>query len=871
MDRKGIDIIIPVYNALDDLKLCIDSINKWTDLSKDRVIIIDDKSPDESILAYLHQIQTNNTVIIENNINKGFSASVNVGMQYSDRDVLLLNSDTVVTRDWVNKIYKCAYREDTIGTVTPLSNAATLCSIPIFCQDNEIPKGLTIDQYAELVEHYSLHKYPQITVAVGFCMFIKRKVINEIGYFDSETFQKGYGEENDFCNRAEQIGYKHIMCDDTFIYHKGTASFEGKEKLALIKEHNDILMKRYEKQMKKNHHYVMTNPDQDIRDNLAVFAALHNNKRNILFLLQSDFCEGADNNIGGTQYHVKDLTYGIKNDCNVFVMSRDLDCLRLTIYCGDEKFAFKFFIGTQMPYPVFFDDKHKKLYFQILNLFHIDVVHIHNTYGLTLDLFYVAKDMGIQIIATLHDYYYICPTIRLLNHESKFCSNNNNLQGCEKCLNEKSGISSSLNYIEKWRNEHKKILEMCDVIITPSDASKRVFANYYPQIIDKIVVIPHGLEIEKPKEIDIKEIEISDKCNICIETFLSGVQREVKGWAYLTGIESSQIQILLEIQQKKRVIAYIDTNKCARFDVSESLNNDKYIMCGFNGNVLELDEGSGKYELRVIVKYGDKYFSNGEKHTFDYGEAKVNKNNFNVAFIGGLNEDKGSKIAYDLIVSNKNKINWFVFGGVDKNLAGLQQNNLIMTGAYKREALLRLIERYNIDVICILPIWGETFCYTLSEALICKKPVIVTDIGAVGERTRKMGCGWIVPMENADKEVINILNRISNKGKEYNEILSRVNNIEIDDIGVMVDKYKKLYQDLKLNMIQYKEFDTKTDADILSKMHNSKLENKILNDASLEELELFKSSNTYRIVTRLINTRIPFKSVIKKILLKNIQ
>ena len=109
-------------------------------------------------------------------------------MQYSeDRDVLLLNSDTVVTKGWMDKIIACAYSSPEIGTVTPMSNAATLCSVPVICVDNKIPENLSIDEYAELVERCSLKKYPRITAAVGFCMYIKRAVINEVGLFDAET------------------------------------------------------------------------------------------------------------------------------------------------------------------------------------------------------------------------------------------------------------------------------------------------------------------------------------------------------------------------------------------------------------------------------------------------------------------------------------------------------------------------------------------------------------------------------------------------------------------------------------------------------------------------------------------------------------
>ena len=132
MNVGTVDIIIPIYNAYEDLQLCIDSIKKYTDLSVHTLILVNDKSPDQRIKPYLDQLADSNIQVIHNEENKGFSANINIGMSQSDHDVILLNSDTIVTPNWVEKMLDCAYSDSRIGTVTPLSNNATLCSIPNF-------------------------------------------------------------------------------------------------------------------------------------------------------------------------------------------------------------------------------------------------------------------------------------------------------------------------------------------------------------------------------------------------------------------------------------------------------------------------------------------------------------------------------------------------------------------------------------------------------------------------------------------------------------------------------------------------------------------------------------------------------------------
>ena len=123
MRNESVDIIIPVYNAYEDLVTCINSIKRWTDLNKHRLVIINDCSTDERMEPYLEKLKNENCMVIHNKTNQGFSSNINLGMaQSEDRDVILLNSDTVVTQNWVEKLLACAYKDAWTATATPLSN-----------------------------------------------------------------------------------------------------------------------------------------------------------------------------------------------------------------------------------------------------------------------------------------------------------------------------------------------------------------------------------------------------------------------------------------------------------------------------------------------------------------------------------------------------------------------------------------------------------------------------------------------------------------------------------------------------------------------------------------------------------------------------
>ncbi|MGG7153542.1 glycosyltransferase, partial [Clostridium neonatale] len=340
-------------------------------------------------LKELSKKKISNIVIYENDINLGFVGTVNRGMSYSDNDIVLLNSDTEVTENWLLKIKRVAYSNERIATVTPLTNSGTICSIPVFCEDNNIPSNFTIEEYANIVEKTSLRIYPSIPTAVGFCMYIKRKVINEIGLFDVETFGKGYGEENDFCCRALEKGYTHVLCDDTFIYHKGSASFnENKKKF--IENNLKTLYDRYPYYPKMIENFISKNPLKDIQDNIKLQIKLRNEKNNILYVVHNDFLEGENHPIGGTEFHVKDLIENME-ECNAYVMFLKENQIIVETFVNNEIIDFRFTIKDIINSFNFSISSYRSKVDEIIEYFNIDLIHIHHLKTHTLDIVDIAQ------------------------------------------------------------------------------------------------------------------------------------------------------------------------------------------------------------------------------------------------------------------------------------------------------------------------------------------------------------------------------------------------------------------------------------------------------------------------------------------------
>jgi len=482
------DIIIPIYNAYDCLQPCIDSIINNTDLKNNRIILIDDKSPDERVLPLLQKYssENKNIILLKNNINLGFVKTVNKGMKYSKSDVLLLNSDTEVSKNWLEKIAKRAYSEPMVATVTPLSNNATLCSVPKGLQRNELPKNMNFNEYAYLIEKCAYDESFELPTAHGFCMYIKREALDLVGYFDDATFEKGYGEENDFCYRCMDYGYKNLLCPNTIIYHKESQSFSTKRD-ELIKEHSTILNKRYPFYTSNTGRWCNEFPIKKVCENVDYQINLHNRK-NILILIH----DWDIKNSGGTTFHVYDLVRNLRSKYNFHILAPSGGIYRLYSYFENEEKITNFdAIEKQNIIPTY-SVKYRKMIEDIIVGYRIDTIHIHHMIGHYFDVIDVAQKYNLHTMITLHDFYSLCPTINMLYNMETCCIGMKN-PDCKNCISHKTQITN--NIIPLWRKEWQSFLGKFDEIIVPSNSTKKIINSYYNDL--KITVIEHGIDIKK--------------------------------------------------------------------------------------------------------------------------------------------------------------------------------------------------------------------------------------------------------------------------------------------------------------------------------------------------------------------------------------
>lgn len=261
-----IDVVVPVYKGFDQTRRCVESVLANRARVAFELVLVDDASPDPAIRDYLDVVAAQGrATLLRNPANEGFVRSVNRGMAlHADRDVVLLNSDTEVAGDWLDRLHACAHRLGDIATVTPFSNNATICSYPFEGWSGQVPGTLGLAGLDRVFAAANAARAVDIPTAVGFCMYVRRDALGALGPFDAQRFGRGYGEENDFCMRALKAGWRNVLAGDVFVYHEGSVSF-SEERFALQQAAGKALVEIHPDYPARVHEFLVADPAGELR------------------------------------------------------------------------------------------------------------------------------------------------------------------------------------------------------------------------------------------------------------------------------------------------------------------------------------------------------------------------------------------------------------------------------------------------------------------------------------------------------------------------------------------------------------------------------------------------------------------------------
>ena len=213
-------IVLLNYNGLENIAKCLSSIARHTP-ERHELVIVDNASTDGS-LGFLRKLE--NIKLLENESNRGCPGARAQGMSMAKGDsVVLLDNDTIVTQGWLGTLIHHASLDERIGIIGPRSNYV---SGPQIVRDARYGTIQELESFSRKLASVNRGSLSPSSRLVGFCMFIRRQVIDKIGNIDGSFGKFGF-EDDDYTWRAQIAGFKTFIANDVFIHHTGGPQGRG--------------------------------------------------------------------------------------------------------------------------------------------------------------------------------------------------------------------------------------------------------------------------------------------------------------------------------------------------------------------------------------------------------------------------------------------------------------------------------------------------------------------------------------------------------------------------------------------------------------------------------------------------------------------
>ncbi|MFW7268299.1 glycosyltransferase [Gluconacetobacter sp. Hr-1-5] len=465
--RAGPAIVIPVHGDRPGTLACLDSVRASVG-NEVPVIVVDDATPDPALAAELDRRAHAGVIhLIRHARRLSFPQSANDGMRAAaGRDVVLLNSDTLVAGGWLAELADIAYGAADIGTVTPLSNAASLFSWPgpdALPDDAPLPMPdlETVRRLMAAARAANGGQAVAVPTGHGFCLFIRHDCLAATGPFRADLFAQGYGEENEFCRRVAGAGWRHVAATGAFVGHAGGASF-GAARPALLRRNLAILDRLHPGYGALVAAHGVVDPLFAGRRRLDLVCWQRGGAgwRHAVLLVTHD--QG-----GGVERVVRDRARLWRaRGARPVLLRPTPDGCRLEDGAG----------GAWSAMPRFRLPADWDLLLAVLRASGVDRVEWHHGLGHALDAPTLAAGLGVPYAVHVHDYVWFCPRVALVDSSGRYCGAPGPAE-CAACLRTGDSLLKGAGPVRArlsaYRARSDAVLRGAEGVLAPSDDTAR--------------------------------------------------------------------------------------------------------------------------------------------------------------------------------------------------------------------------------------------------------------------------------------------------------------------------------------------------------------------------------------------------------------
>jgi GT2 family glycosyltransferase/glycosyltransferase involved in cell wall biosynthesis len=486
------DVVIPVHGGGAIALACITAVLA-TVSSPSRVVVVDDATPDPDLVEELAELARRRRIkLVRHARNRGYTASANAGIRACGRrDVVLVNSDTIVAPSWLDRLREIAYSAPDIGTVSPLSNNATLLSYPQRDEYNPMPEPAATARLAVLAYRTNRGVAVDIPVGVGFCMYLRRDCLDAVGAFREDVFAQGYGEENDFCLRARHLGWRHVAAPGVFVGHRGAQSF-GAAGEALRTRNQTVLERLHPGHASLIARHLRADPLAQARRRLdmARWRAMRPMRRTTALLISHNDGGGVEQCVAAAcAAHRAAGTWPI-----VMRPARLADGTPGAVLADGVANGFpnlRFALPSELPGLARF--------LLGTGLREVELHHLLGHHPAVLRLISV---LGVPYDVHAHDYALICPRVALVGRDRRYCGEPA-VATCEACIADLGSISGEQIGVAALRHRSGLLLAAARQVVAPSEDTAARLRRHFPGISVRVVpldndqplaVVPHATQ-----------------------------------------------------------------------------------------------------------------------------------------------------------------------------------------------------------------------------------------------------------------------------------------------------------------------------------------------------------------------------------------
>lgn len=459
LKKKSPVVVVPVYADIQLTRSCIKSA--LADVLENpgaRLVAVHDAGPEPGMDSMLEEFALEHPGIVHvlhNPENLGFVASANKGMQhFPELDVILVNSDVLLPPGWLSRLQAEAYSRPRVATVTPLSNNTTICTFPEFLQDNPPVMGMDLEQIDAVFRSGRLPNSLAPT-GIGFCMYIRRDCLDEIGLFDQKKFGRGYGEENDFCQRAQKRGWENLITPNLYVRHKGGVSF-GPDKETLTAKAIQIVSKDHPGYQRDVQDFIQEDPLREARI-LRLMALIAASSKPAVLYMSHGLGGGAEQYLRELSGFVYDQQAGF-----ALVLSPLGDPYSYHLRFGPHSSSDQ--ICIRLPQDMEF-------LISLLSSINISLVHYNHVMNIHPELYHLPQRLNIPYYITIHDYY-------LLNANPTLTDERGVYAGPDPKISAGQCLPQDLT-LDQWQGRHRDFVQNAELTIFPSAACREIFSNCY--------------------------------------------------------------------------------------------------------------------------------------------------------------------------------------------------------------------------------------------------------------------------------------------------------------------------------------------------------------------------------------------------------